>query len=65
MHHRGRSSGNGLIQNTTLKRVLIVVLRPVNNLPQEAAKPQFVAATADGVRGGDYFGPQGFLEFIR
>ena len=41
-------------------RVMMVPL--MTHPPKEAALPTLYAALGDDVKGGEYFGPQGFLE---
>ena len=60
--HPGMSINTGLIQNQRLKRVLSILTRPLDNPPREAAKPTVYAAIAPDVRGGQYYGPTGFMK---
>jgi NAD(P)-dependent dehydrogenase (short-subunit alcohol dehydrogenase family) len=49
-----------------IPKVLYYVFKPITPLfthhPKEAAKPTLMAALDENVKGGDYYGPQGFNE---
>lgn len=46
-----------------LVQMLFLPFRPLFNTPAKGAWPTLAAAVGDGVKGGDYFGPEGFNEW--
>lgn len=61
--HPGVSPTN-LFNNISafMRKVLLPLMRPLLNTPEQAALPSLMAALDDGVAGGDYYGPTGFAE---
>lgn len=62
-HPGGSETELGRHLSKTVAFILRLLLVPlVTHPPAEAALPTLYAALGDEVQGGDYFGPQGFLE---
>lgn len=61
--HPGMSNGTAVREDQLLRKLLLFATAPLNNPVAEAAKPPVIAALAREIRGGDYIGPQGFLNF--
>ena len=59
--HPGVSATN-LMSSMKVPGVVTRVARLLMQSPEVGARPQLHAATADGVHGGDYFGPKGLAE---
>lgn len=61
--HPGVSATN-LFKNVPklVNMLLIPLMRPLLNTPEQAALPSLMAALHEGVAGGDYYGPTGFAE---
>ncbi|MFC3687906.1 oxidoreductase [Aquipuribacter hungaricus] len=55
-------SATGLVQTMELGRVFERLSSVLSQSAEVGARPQLHAATADGVRGGDYYGPRGIAE---
>ena len=62
--HPGGSDSGLFDEMPKLTYYIFKILKPfILNTPESAAKPSLFAALSNDIKGGEYFGPQGFNEF--